>query len=265
MLCAGLLLPGIGKLREAARQTQCLGRLKQLGLAHHNYVSAPPPIHIEQGRGYFPPGTVPNPDLPPERRLSWYVLILPYVEQEDMYRRFDLTAAADDERNLSAAGAKIVQFVCPESGLHRGGGEWEPGPPVAHYVAVAGVGADAATLPTGHPRAGIFGYDRQTTLSMPDGSSNTLLLVETSQNPGHWAAGGPTTVRPLDPATVPYIGAGRPFGGLHVHERPWFSADRYGCNVGMADGSVRYVADTVTPAVLEALATVGGKEELPAE
>ncbi len=265
LLCAGLLIPSVARVRVASDRAKCLNNLKQLGLAHHNYVSAHPKARDERGEGHFPPGTVPNPALAPDNRLSWYVLILPYIEQEDVYRRFDLTAAADSERNRSAADVKVVQFVCPESGLYLGEGQWEPGPPVAHYVGIAGVGADAATLPLGHPKAGVFGYDRRTSLAMPDSSSNTVLLIETGLNPGHWAAGGPATVRPVDPTTRPYIGKSRPFGGFHIHERPWFRANRYGCNVGMGDGSVRYVSDAVAPEVLEAVATVGGKEELPAD
>ena len=69
--------------------------------------------------------------------------------------------------------------------------------PVTHYVGVAGVGADAVALPLCHPRAGAFGHDRRTPLKdgFPDGTSTTLLLIETVNAPGHWAFGGTATRR----------------------------------------------------------------------
>jgi hypothetical protein len=59
-------------------------------------------------------------------------------------------------------------FVCPVNPEH---GE-PPLPHFTHYVGLTGVGADAATLPAGHPRAGLFGYDRVTRISsITDGTS----------------------------------------------------------------------------------------------
>ena len=56
-------------------------------------------------------------------------------------------------------------------------------PCVTHYVGVAGVGADAATLPLSDPRAGVFGYDRKTSLrDIKDGHSTTMLLTEVLSN-----------------------------------------------------------------------------------
>ena len=123
------------------------------------------------------------------------------------------------------------------------------------YIGVAGVGTDAPTLSLGHPRSGVFGYDRQTSIfDIKDGTANTLLLVETGIDNGPWTAGGLATVRGLDPAHQPYIGRGRQYGGLH-----WG-----GVMVAMADGSVRLLSDTIDPRVFEALSTVAGGETLPA-
>ena len=63
----------------------------------------------------------------------------------------------------------------------------------------------------------MFRYDEPTILTdVKDGLSNTLMLLETADQPGPWIAGGPPTVRPLDPANRPYLGIGRPFGGCHL-------------------------------------------------
>ena len=72
----GLLLPAVQKVREAAARTKCQNNLKQIGLAIHNYHDA-------------------NKLMPPSRLgpqyASWCVLVLPYLEQDALYRQWDLT------------------------------------------------------------------------------------------------------------------------------------------------------------------------------
>jgi prepilin-type processing-associated H-X9-DG protein len=125
------------------------------------------------------------------------------------------------------------------------------GPAIVHYVGVAGVGPDAPYLPVDHRRAGVFGYDRVTRIvDIVRGTSNTMMIIETAKDNGPWTAGGPATVRGVDPATRPNIGTGRPFGGIH----------RGGVNVLFADASIRFVRATVDPAVFERIATIGDVE-----
>src|SRR5215510_3617325 len=71
----GLLLPAVQKVREAAARTQCANNLKQLALAAHNF---------HDTRGVFPWGRSKGAlDSP-----SWAVLILPFIEQQNTYKRF---------------------------------------------------------------------------------------------------------------------------------------------------------------------------------
>lgn len=272
--CAGLLVPSVARVREAASRSTCLDHLKQLSVAIHNYASS------NQDR--LPVGTVPNATLPAERRLSWYVSILPYVEQDKAFKLIDLSTAADDERNRIPTGLRFRNFCCPSSGelKVRNGGVYDPDTgafiypvgdrawksptPVTHYVGVAGVGEYAALLPTGHPRAGVFGYEgRYTIVNIPDGTSNTLLVMETGLNPGHWAYGGPSTVRGIEPGMEPYFGEGRPFGGFHSSRASVFEGwNRHGI-IAMCDASTRTIGNSIDPTVLAALATAAGKEELP--
>ena len=112
-----------------------------------------------------------------------------------------------------------------------------------------GVGADAAELLKPEGRAGVFGYDRQTSRhDITDGLSKTLMVIETDRETGPWVAGGPPTARGLDQGSRPYVGRERPFGGLH----------RRGVMAVMADGTVRFIRDSVSPDVLEALFTIAG-------
>ena len=70
-----------------------------------------------------------------------------------------------------------------------------------------------------------------------DGTANTMMIAETGRVSGSWIQAGPATVRGLDPASQPYIGAGRQFGGQHGG----------GVLVAMADGSVRRIDASISP------------------
>src|SRR5436190_12446490 len=70
----GLLLPAVQKVREAAARASCMNNLKQIGLAVHNYHNV---------YGEFPPLRI-NSDY-----ASWFVLIMPYLEQEQISRTWD--------------------------------------------------------------------------------------------------------------------------------------------------------------------------------
>jgi prepilin-type N-terminal cleavage/methylation domain-containing protein/prepilin-type processing-associated H-X9-DG protein len=71
----GLLLPAVQKTREAAARMQCTNNLKQIGLAMHNYNDA---------NGVLPPGVGPYGCC----WGTWQVYVLPYVEQDNMFRRY---------------------------------------------------------------------------------------------------------------------------------------------------------------------------------
>jgi prepilin-type N-terminal cleavage/methylation domain-containing protein len=91
----GLLLPAVQKVREAAARSQCQNNLKQIALAAHNFESA---------YGYLPPGNygrfpVQNDDDTETTPPGWYwdtgcgvlVALLPYIEQENLFRQFPTT------------------------------------------------------------------------------------------------------------------------------------------------------------------------------
>ena len=237
----GLLLPNVRRVREASTRATCMNNLRQLMLGLHNYEDAGRPglPNLRQ----LPAGCVGAGSIP-EERLSWMVELLPYIEQGELYRKFD--PAKGYAGSLDAAGTVVKTFVCLEAG---GGGATGP---VSCYVAMAGLGADAASRPAGAPGNGFLGTDRAVPLAaITDGLSNTVALAETRAGLGPWARGGFSTLRGFDPADVPLTGEGRPFGG-HAG----------GFSVGMADGSVRFLRGSVDPAQFAAAVTISGGESV---
>jgi hypothetical protein len=240
---------------------QCANNLKLIALGLRDYAEAhPKELRTAENVPAFPAGTVPNPALPPDQRLSWLVEVLPFLEQEGLYNRIDRAAGWDAGANAPAVRTPLTGLQCPDWGR-----ESSPEPAyLTAYLGVAGVGAAAPSLPAGDSHAGVFGYDRRTALSdVKDGTSNTLLILESSRDNGPWARGGAATVRGLDPAEQPYLGTGRPFGGTHFAENGLFKrGGSIGCNAALADGSVRFLPEGIAPHVLEALATMAGGEEV---
>jgi prepilin-type N-terminal cleavage/methylation domain-containing protein len=247
-----LLLPQVSKVRHAAVLMSCQNNLKMLGVALHGY---------RDTRKHFPPGTMAHETLPPEERLSWQVSILPHMEMEPLFKKFDTKAAWNSPANLETLkAAPMPTFRCPAYQ-----GPWtELGP--AGYVGIAGIGSDAATLPFDGPGVGFFGYDR---LLKPeyvkDGLAQTLAIIETTRDLGPYTQGGYSTVRGLDLSDEPLLGEGRPFGGLHKVDKTFGGTRPLGTRMLMADGSVRLTQIRVDPFVLGALATIAGREDVPAD
>jgi prepilin-type N-terminal cleavage/methylation domain-containing protein/prepilin-type processing-associated H-X9-DG protein len=93
----GLLLPAVQKVREAAARMACSNNLKQLALALHNYHGAV---------GKLPPGRDNN-------ELSTHAYLLPYIEQDNVFRLVNFVAKWDDPTNAAARAVSIKTFQCP--------------------------------------------------------------------------------------------------------------------------------------------------------
>ena len=250
-IIVGMLLPAVRRVREPAARMACQNNLKQLMLALHSYsdtTGKPAPLPSTGDpdaptaqlfpRGRFGPGTMP------EERLSWMVAVLPYLEQETLLKQFDVEKGYAG--NLAVSQARVKTFICPTSK------EATEDNFVTNYVALSGIGYDAAGRPTSAAGNGFMGYDRPTSFAMiKDGTSNTIALMETRVGLGPWARGGSSNVRGFDPADVPWHGDQRPFGG---HDR--------GMSAAMADGSVRFISSSIKPTNLAAAITIAGGESV---
>jgi Protein of unknown function (DUF1559) len=212
----------------------------------------------DRPRAHYPAGTLANPALAPEERLSWCVVVLPYLEKEDLHKQLDTARGWRAEENRPAVREMVKFFLCPANTHLTADG----GLALTHFVGVAGVGRDAAALPAADPKAGFFGYDRTVARrDIKDGTSNTLMVIETSADNGPWAAGGRATVRGLDPDTQPYLGRGRPFGTVHYAPR-FAGTAQAPANAALADGSVRTLSESISARTFEALATIAGGDEV---
>jgi hypothetical protein len=144
------LLGTVQKVRGAAARTQGANNLKQIALAMHNY-------HSVYNR--FPPAAVYDKDGKP--LLSWRVLILPYIEQEKLYKEFHLDEPWDSEHNKKLLAKMPKTFAAPDA-------EAKPGE--THYLGFVGKGA-------------FFEGKKGTTIAdITDGTSNTIMVVEAAKS-----------------------------------------------------------------------------------
>jgi prepilin-type processing-associated H-X9-DG protein len=208
-----LLLPAVQAAREAARRAQCVNNLKMIGLAMHNY---------ESSYGCFPPAATFDADGEP--LLSWRVLILPFVEEKNLYDQFHLDEPWDSPHNQALAASMPKVFTCPS----------EPPAPTPNQTTYAVV-IDPHSMFTGKAEVVRIA-------SITDGTSNTLLVTE-SKNPVPWTQPEGLTLNSTNPQ----------FDMGSKHPGGW--------NVLMADGSVRFFKTSqVSEPLLKALVTRDGNE-----
>jgi hypothetical protein len=200
----------LAKVRLAARRMQSQNNLKQIGLAMHNYLDT---------NNHFPPQAVYDKDG--KALLSWRVLLLPYLEQDALYREFRLDEAWDSPHNKKLLAKMPRVFQLPEAKTKHDHGTF--------YQVFHGKGA------------AFEGKTGNTIASITDGTSNTILAVEAA-NDVPWTK--PDDV-PFDPAkAVPQMA------------RHW---DK-GFNALFGDGSVRFISDSINKDTLKALITRAGGE-----
>ena len=100
-----LLLPAVQAAREAARRTQCVNNMKQLGIALHNYHDVV---------GSFPTSFWrATPSSNGINRHSWIAMILPYIEQKPLYDAINFSVAAGGAINSTAYMTPINALMCP--------------------------------------------------------------------------------------------------------------------------------------------------------
>jgi hypothetical protein len=259
----GLVLGGLGtlvtvlgflavvfvQLQVRSQRVECTNNLRLIGQGLTRY---------QQQHGAFPPAGLPVPGLEPEQRLSWMAGIVPFLIEgkpeskqarffEELGRQLDPTKAWDDPGNARIGRTPVRVFQCPAHAPLPPGNS----PGFTSYVGLAGIGADALSLPRSSERAGMFGFDRGVKPEdFVSGMSLTLAASERADLDRKWIAAGLDTCLGLDPRETRYLGPGRPLGGLHPE----------GAFALYADTRVAWLGDAIDPATLRSQATLSGRE-----
>jgi prepilin-type processing-associated H-X9-DG protein len=209
--------------RQSAIRSQCMNNEKQIGLAIHNYIAR---------HQSFPPAY--TADKAGKPLLSWRVLILPYLEQDALYKEFHLDEAWDSPHNQALIAKMPATYRCPAEGEE-----------------LAGEGKTRYLSPRG--KATIFaGTETVKLRDVSDGTSNTIMVVEAGDaNAVVWTKPDDWNVDP-EPNTAGVFSS-------HV------GAGGNGSNFGFADGSVRFFYEKLKPATLRALLSRNGGEVISAD
>jgi prepilin-type N-terminal cleavage/methylation domain-containing protein len=172
-ILVGLLLPAVQAAREAARRMSCQNKMKQIGLAMHNYESA---------HRRFPPAGVVNSITAVNTNASWSLhgRILPYLEMANLYQQVDLNIAWDDQAVLS--GLKIPTYACPSDPNSDNPRDVSPklASPLYPTTYAFNLGTWLVFDPSnGQIGDGVFGPNARIGFrDVTDGASNTLMVAE---------------------------------------------------------------------------------------
>jgi prepilin-type processing-associated H-X9-DG protein len=178
-----LLLPAVQKVREAANRASCANNLHQIGIALHNY---------EETNGMLPSGGEGTQWLATggaqsafDTHSTW-TLLLPYIEQENVYKMFDLSKpynVGSRPQNREAARAQIKTYLCPSYPDRQpdpyGYGQSDYMPTVYTDIHPEDGYRDPATLTTRGSRVNGALHLGGTRISeITDGTSNTIAAAE---------------------------------------------------------------------------------------
>jgi hypothetical protein len=207
-----LFLPMRRSARPAAHRIQCANNLKQIAIALSSYeeqYGALPPAHTVDAKG---------------RPLhSWRTLILPFMEQEPLYQKIDLSKPWDDPANKVAFDVSVSAYSCPSANLSLTD-------TVYMVVAVPG---------------GCFKPTEPRKLSeIADGQDSTLMVMEVDEKQAvHWMS-------PTDSIDLNRL---KPDSGVRFPHQNGFQAV-------FVDGTVHYLRADLKPEILRALITIDGKD-----
>jgi prepilin-type N-terminal cleavage/methylation domain-containing protein/prepilin-type processing-associated H-X9-DG protein len=186
----GLLLPAVQKVRGAAARIQCANNLKQIGLAchnHHDSVASLPPGYSALS-AYVDGFTDTSPGW------GWAAYLLPYLEQDNVYRSINLNLPVEHPANTAAAQTMMKVYLCPadqtpSAAFMVPNGFDKPLALAAPSSYAACVGGDESDT-FGPAGQGVFYRNSRTRLTdITDGTSQTLLVGERawSNAQGVWA------------------------------------------------------------------------------
>jgi prepilin-type N-terminal cleavage/methylation domain-containing protein len=278
-----LLLPAVQQAREAARRMQCRNNIKQIVLACHNYESTygsfPPGGIVRYNAGSTPTATNFCTIGSDRTQAPWTVMILPYIEEANLYSRFDFSLRftgssniAGDPPNSTLFALQMPKYQCPSdpestTGVNNSNylGVQGGGPPVSTPAQAGQAPCSTQAGTRVFFQSGIIYQNAKTRIAdITDGTTNTYMIGESRYMPTRtmradgfhagWASSlkvdnafaVPTTFA----AAVLNINAQRACGPgiadcFSFVSRLFGSRHVGGCHFGIADGSVQFVSENV--------------------
>lgn len=224
LIVSAVLLVAVPNTWESALQSNCHGRLFYLRHALHNYHDA---------HGCFPPAYIADENGRPMH--SWRVLLLPYMEQNDLLKKYRFDEPWDGPNNRLLHGEVLPFYQCPSNNdPPRKNGSRN----TADYLAVVGPGT---AWPGGEPLR---------MAEITDDPAETILLVEVADSDVIWCEPRDLHVGQMSPTVNSDAGQG--ISSLHSAMAHVVTAER----------SVHRLPSSTTPEFLRALLTVGGGESI---
>jgi prepilin-type N-terminal cleavage/methylation domain-containing protein/prepilin-type processing-associated H-X9-DG protein len=315
----GLLLPAVQKVREAAARATCQNNLKQIGLACHNY---------HDTHNGMPPAWLYEPPAPPTRptgvAVGWGLVLLPYLEQDPLYRQYDQNVVMFNNPNAPLILTQLKVYQCPSTpnpnrvcevpippnvlpgvpgGIFRGGvNDYVVTTGIRNWCIFMGTPCDppdhgrrwGALQPWSNTPAAVAALraQRWNLITITDGTSNTIMISELAGTPDVYNRARQRITLTSPPPLDRSYGAGwaNPYSGEHwlsgsrvdgsspdtaagssgpclincsnYNGRGLYSFHTGGVNAVMADGSVRFIRETVPTRLLAFAITATGGEVL---
>ncbi len=262
-----LLLPAVQQARETARRFQCSNNLKQIGLALHNYHNT---------YKAFPPLLVHNSTISPQTGFysgwwSWYVRILPFVEQKPLYDQIDVDNDAVAPffigENREQVSQNLSVYLCPSEpyGKRIWSADWGMAADPLKAAHTNYLGCRGSTRDV--PGDGVF---PATNISVrmseiTDGTSSTLFVGERPIDKvgewGWWALGTGFDGHGLaDHVLDGSEGLRRGVPGSSDDLTHFWSPHTGGAQFVLCDGSVRFLSYSINHETFQALCSRNGGE-----
>lgn len=260
-----MLFPAVQMVREAARRTSCLNKIRQIGLSAMNYSTA---------HRHLPPPKLGSGDF--NTLGSTFVILLPYVEENNRFRQYDITKSISEPGNVELTSEPLDIYSCPSMLFQHSGADFGEGSYIISYATkyrpyTVGETANGAfdQAPANPDKKYRLGFR-----DFRDGTSHTFFFGEidnsvewtgSSDNPGAWGAYSWAQGYWFNSQShiEGEFNQKGPVSEFELKEYRTFRSDHpSGVSFCMVDGSTRFVADSIDKKILEAAVTRDGEEIL---